>query len=142
MTSTVAQSIPLRITVTAMALLLAGCVQGAASTTACPAFVEWQDDGFPTDLSSADAGPRFLRLLAEVQDTAPAVAADARTVLESSQHVHEAWMRAGGAQGPPGEVERATEVARRETTPEVMGALQKVLAYGRETCGVAVPTVP
>ena len=128
-----------RILVVCAALALTGCVQGAASTTACPAFAQWEADGFPRDLGSADAGPRYLRFLAEVQDTAPSVGADAGVTLAAAQRTHEAWMAAGGRDGPPGEVERAAELARRQNTPEVMAALQQVVAYGEQTCAVSVP---
>lgn len=123
-----------------LALLLpAGCVQGAASTTGCPAFQAWEAEGFPDDLASADAGPRYLRFLAETQDQARPVADDAGIVLEMAQRVHDTWAAAGGAQGPADRTVHAAELMRELDTPEVQAALDRLAAYGEETCGVTLP---
>lgn len=124
----------------AVLLLSAACVQGAASTTGCPAFRQWQAAGFPDDLTSADAGPRYLRFLAETQDQARAVADEAGDVLAVAQRIHDAWAGAGGAQGPADQTIRAEELGRELDTPAVRAALDEVAAYGRETCGVEVPS--
>lgn len=123
-----------------LALLLpAGCVQGAASTTGCPAFHAWEAEGFPDDLTSADAGPRYLRFLAAVQDDARAVADDAGTVLEVAQRVHDTWAAAGGTEGPVDRTRHAAELTRELEGPEVQAALDRVAAYGEATCGVSIP---
>ena len=123
----------------AVLVLLAACVQGVASTTGCPAFHQWETDGFPDDLTSADAGPRYLRFLAEAQDEARPVADQAGTVLAVAQRVHDAWAAAGGSQGPADQTDHAEELSRELDTPEVAAALDALAAYGRETCGVVVP---
>lgn len=123
----------------ALLLTLPACVQGAASTTGCPAFHQWEADGFPDDLTSADEGPRYLRFLAETQDQARAVADEAGTVLEVAQRVHDAWAGAGGAGGPADQTTRAAELGVELESAEVQGALDALAAYGEETCGVTIP---
>lgn len=126
--------------VVALTTVLGGCVRAAALTNGCDAFEAWAADGAPRDLASPHEGPRYLALLATVQDTAPAVEADARTTLAAAQQVHDAWTAAGGPDGPGDQVERAEAVVDRVWTDEVSAAAADVLAYGVTTCGIEVPS--
>lgn len=127
------------VTTVLVAAVLVGCSPGAASTTGCPAFQAWQDRGFPTDLTSPTNGPRYLTFLATVADEAPPVADDAEVVLRAAQTIHDAWVAAGGPDGPGGETERARGLTRELWTPEVDAAAARVGGYGAETCGVTAP---
>lgn len=127
------------VTTVLVAALLVGCAPGAASTTGCPAFQAWEDRDFPTDLTSPTNGPRYLTFLATVADEAPPVADDAEVVLRAAQAIHDAWVAAGGPDGPGGETERATTLTRELWTPEVEAAAARVRDYGAETCGVTAP---
>lgn len=124
----------------ALALVgLAGCAPGAASTTGCQAFQAWEERGFPRDLSSASNGPRYLTFLALLADEAPLVADDAEVVLQAAQQVHDAWLAAGGPDGPAGETARAAAREQELWTDEVEAAAVRIRAYGDETCGVVAP---
>lgn len=123
----------------ALLVVLAGCAPGAASTTGCEAFQAWEQRGFPSDLSSPTNGPRYLTFLATVVDEAPLAADDAEVVLRAGQQVHDAWVAAGGRDGPQAETARAAARAEELWTPEVEAAAARVRAYGAETCGVVAP---
>lgn len=128
----------------AVALLLAtlalgGCVRAAALTNGCDAYEAWAQDGFPEDLTSEFAGPRYLGFLARVDDTAPPVHDEARTVLEAAQRIHDAWLAAGGPDGPADQVAHATSLAEELRTPAVLDAMAEIRAYGESTCGITFP---
>lgn len=127
--------------VTAMlvAAMLVGCAPGTASTTGCPAFQAWEDRGFPSDLTSPTNGPRYLTFLATVADQARPVADDAEVVLQTAQTIHDAWVAAGGPDGPDAETARAAALAQELWAPEVEAAAERIGTYGAETCGVVAP---
>lgn len=120
-------------------LSLGGCVRAAALTNGCDAYESWADDGFPHDLSSEVAGPRYLEFLARVDDTAPPVHDEARTVLEAAQRIHDAWRAAGGPHGPADQVQQAAALADELRSPAVLDAAAAVRAYGETTCGIVFP---
>ncbi len=122
-----------------VAATIVGCAPGAASTTGCPAFQAWEARDFPTDLASPTNGPRYLTFLATVADEAPQAADDAEVVLRAAQTIHDAWVAAGGPDGPAAETARAAALAQELWTPEVAAAAERIGAYGAETCGVVAP---
>lgn len=122
-----------------MLMLLVGCAPGAASTTGCEAFQAWEQRGFPRDLASPTNGPRYLTFLATVVDEAPLAADDAELVLVAAQEIHDAWLAAGGPDGPETETARAAAREQVLWTEEVAAAAARIRDYGAETCGIVAP---